>query len=140
MDIIDINEVRQMMLAKGKEENAQQFVESQQKVIEKLCKQIEALKEKNEHLETILKSVVKPNMSIEVTPEELICIEQINIIKNRSSQRELTTDEVKKLDLLIKNLKLLRQESTVIMSKSSYRSMPDEELLAIAEAVNDDKA
>jgi hypothetical protein len=140
MDIIDINEVRQMMLAKGKEENAQQFVESQQKVIEKLCKQIEVLKEKNEHLETILKSVVKPNMSIEVTPEELICIEQINIIKNRSSQRELTTDEVKKLDLLIKNLKLLRQESTVIMSKSSYRSMPDEELLAIAEAVNDDKA
>ena len=56
MDIIDINEVRQMMLAKGKEENAQQFVESQQKVIEKLCKQIEVLKEKNEHLETILKS------------------------------------------------------------------------------------
>jgi len=140
MDVIDINEVRQMLLSKDKEENAQQFIESQQKVIEKLCKQIEVLKEKNEHLENVLKSVVRPNMTIEVTAEELICIEQINIIKNRSSQRELSTDEVKKLDLLIKNLKLLRQESTVIMSKSAYRSLPDDELLAIAEAANDDKA
>lgn len=139
MDIIDINKVRQMMLQRDKEEDAQKFIESQHKTIEQLCKQIEILKEKNTNLENVLKSVVKPGITSEVTQEELICIEQINIIKSRSSQRELSTDEVKKLDLLIKNLKLLRQESTVIMSKSSYRTLPDDELLAIAEAADDDK-
>lgn len=138
MDIIDINEVRKLMIEKSKEEDAQKFIETQHKTIEKLCKQIEILKEKTTHLENILKQVVKPGLVADVSQEELICIEQIDIIKNRSSQRELTTDEVKKLDLLIKNLKLLRQESTVIMSKSAYRSLPDEDLLAIAVANKDE--
>jgi hypothetical protein len=138
MDIIDINEVRKLMIEKSKEEDAQKFIETQHKTIEKLCKQIEILKEKTTHLENILKQVVKPGLVADVSQEELICIEQIDIIKNRSSQRELTTDEVKKLDLLIKNLKLLRQESTVIMSKSSYRALPEDELLSIAEAVKDE--
>jgi phosphopantetheinyl transferase (holo-ACP synthase) len=138
MDIIDINDLRKAMQEKAKEENAEKFIETQHKTIEQLCKQIEALKEKNTHLENVLKAVVKPGLVSEVTQEELICIEQIDIIKNRSSQRELTTDEVKKLDLLIKNLKLLRQESTVIMSKSSYKSLPEDELLALAVSTKDE--
>lgn len=138
MDIIDINELRQMMIEKSKEEDAQKFIETQHKTIEQLCKQIETLKEKATHLENILKQVVRPGLVSDVSQEELICIEQIDIIKNRSSQRELTTDEVKKLDLLIKNLKLLRQESTVIMSKSAYRSLPDEDLLAMAVSDKDE--
>jgi hypothetical protein len=100
--------------------------------MEKLCKQIENLKERNTHLENILKSMTRSGIVSDVSSEELICIEQIDIIKNRSSQRELTTDEVKKLDLLIKNLKLLRQESTVIMSSQSYRSLDEGDLLSIA--------
>lgn len=138
MDVIDINELRQMMIEKSKQEDGQKFIETQHKTIEQLCKQIEVLKEKNTHLENVLKQVVRPGLVADVSQEELICIEQIDIIKNRSSQRELTTDEVKKLDLLIKNLKLLRQESTVIMSKSSYRALPEDELLSIAEAVKDE--
>lgn len=138
MDVIDINELRQMMIEKSKQEDSQKFIETQHKTIEQLCKQVEVLKEKNTHLENVLKQIVKPGLVADVSQEELICIEQIDIIKNRSSQRELTTDEVKKLDLLIKNLKLLRQESTVIMSKSSYRALPEDELLSIAEATRDE--
>lgn len=130
MDVIDINQLRQKALEEAKGD----FADSQQRVITQLCKTIENLKEKNTHLEGVLNSLAKNNIIEDVSSEELICIEQINIIKTRSSQRELSTDEVKKLDLLIKNLKLLRQESTVIMSSSSYKSLPPEDLLAIAEA------
>jgi hypothetical protein len=134
MDIIDINEVRQQMAEKIKQGNLEDFTASQHKLVEKLCKQIENLKEKNKHLEEIMKSLTKNNVVMDISAEELICIEQIEILKNRSSQRELSTDEVKRLDLLIKNLKLLRQESTVIMSSKSYRTLPDEDLLAIAQS------
>jgi hypothetical protein len=133
MDIIDINDVRKQMKEKIKAGEMENFVKAQQTLVENLCKQIENLKEKSSHLERVLSGITKSNIVSEITQEEMICIEQIDILKNRSSQRELTTDEVKRLDLLIKNLKLLRQESTVIMSSKSYRTLPEEDLLAIAQ-------
>lgn len=134
MDIIDINEVRKQLQESLKKENAADFAKAQHNTIEKLCKQIETLKERNTHLENVLKSISKSNIINDITQEELICIEQIDILKNRSSQRELTTDEVKRLDLLIKNLKLLRQESTVIMSSKGMRDVSEGDLLAIAQS------
>ena len=43
-----------------------------------------------------------------ISDEEAICVEQIHKLKENSGKRQLSTDEVKKLDILHKNLKLAR--------------------------------
>ena len=68
----------------------------------------------------------------QLTPEELICIQQIRILQNRSDQRELSLEEVKKLDYLIKNLRLIKDESTQNLASTSYRDVTEEDLVAIA--------
>lgn len=68
-----------------------------------------------------------------ITPEELVCIEQIKILQNRSAQRELSLEEVKKLDLLIKNLRLIREQSTENVTNAQWREVFSEDaLVAIA--------
>lgn len=67
-----------------------------------------------------------------MTPEELVCIEQIGILHNRSSQRELSLEEVKKLDLLIKNLRLIKEQSTENVANAQWRDVSEDALVAIA--------
>lgn len=63
--------------------------------------------------------------------EEFICIEQIKILKDRSRERELDINDVKKLDLLIKNLRLIRSQPTENTS-STVRDVSEVDLLAAA--------
>lgn len=64
--------------------------------------------------------------------EELICIEQIAILRNRSVQRELSLEEVKKLDLLVKNLRLLQEQSTENVNTNNVRDVSEALLVAVA--------
>lgn len=66
------------------------------------------------------------------TPEELVCIEQIEVLRNRSAQRELSLEEVKKLDLLIKNLRLIKEQSTENVATAGWRDVSEDALVAIA--------
>lgn len=74
-------------------------------------------------------SEANPNL---VTDEEAICVEQIRKLKESSSKRTLTTDEVKKLDLLHKNLKLARGEIDRVknQNKAGQYSIKDLENIA----------
>lgn len=63
-------------------------------------------------------------------PEEMICIEQIDILRSASAKRELSLDEVKRLDLLIKNLRLLREQSTQVIESVDYTNMKEADLVA----------
>lgn len=45
-----------------------------------------------------------------ISDEEIICIEQITKLKELSDIGELSNDDIKKFDLLVKNLKLIRGE------------------------------
>jgi hypothetical protein len=63
--------------------------------------------------------------------EELICIEQIDLLKRASELRELSLDEVKRLDLLIKNAKILK-ESRNKEKEIDIDSISEEDLVAIA--------
>lgn len=92
----------------------------------------EMLKEKVVALEKMLAdSSTSKLLGLDVAPEELICLEQIKLIENTSRARELTLDEVKKLDLLIKNLRLIKNQSTENLNPS-YRDVSEAELVAIA--------
>lgn len=67
-----------------------------------------------------------------VSDEEAICVEQIRILKMASGERPLTNDEVKKLDILHRNLKLARGEMDRITGKSKAGKLSVEELAKIA--------
>lgn len=99
--------------------------EAQYKLIVSLKRENEELKEKIKHLEQLL--LKGPH---QISSEELICMEQIETLKANSAKRELTLEEIKKLDLLVKNLRLIREQSTQVIDVST-EGLSDDELLKI---------
>ncbi len=124
-DILSFKDIVDEM--KGKELTL--FASAQYELIEKLQKENNILKEKTNHLEQLLQSKARPNI-LPISDEEIICIEQINILKSKSSNRELSLDEVKRLDLLIKNLRLLREQSTQVIDSLDYSTLKESDLVA----------
>lgn len=92
---------------------------------------ISNLQKENKELQeqiVVLKKLIEKDISF----EELICLKQIEILHNRSIQRELSLEEVKKLDLLIKNLRLIKEQSTENLATPRYRDVKESDLVAIA--------
>ncbi len=97
--------------------------------------EILALKQENKKLknqltkyQVLLKEIedeADPNM---ITDVEVICISEINKLKEYSGQRELTTDEIKNLDILHKNLKIVRGENPRTKSQGNTKAMSTEEM------------
>lgn len=131
-DVVDIKELKARFEEKLKGKELQEFASSQQTLIEKLLIENDKLREKTKHLEQLLQSITTTPTVHKISAEELICIEQINILQNRSGQRELSLEEVKRLDLLIKNLRLLREPSTQVIDTVGHRDLKDEDLVRLA--------
>lgn len=93
---------------------------------------IEQLKRENEELRRQIKAFQMPS------PEELLCLEQIQYLRDRSAQREMALDDVKKLDLLIKNLRLVREQSKDSSSAPKFRDVTESDLVAIAQSQPED--
>ncbi|MDW8347318.1 MAG: hypothetical protein RML94_10205 [Bacteroidia bacterium] len=99
--------------------------ESNEKLLEIVLKENAALKERIKCLEEIISNTHR------ISSEELICMEQIEQLKFASSKRELTLEEVKKLDLLVKNLRLIREQSTQVIDLTT-EGVSEDELIRIA--------
>lgn len=128
-NIISIDELRKQFNQKMSLEEWQHFASVQNTLLEKLNNEIQNLKTKNAHLEKLL--VQSSNLVSPLPPEEIICIQQISYLEEQSMKRQLTLEEVKRLDLLVKNLKLIREESTVVINKPSDQ-LKEADLVAIA--------
>lgn len=131
-DIIDIGDLRKSLVEKTEKKDLSEFAEKQQEIIERYQFEIKILKEKNQHLEHLLTSLSNGEMVKQVTPEEMICIEQIQILKSKSSQRELSLDEAKRLDLFVKNLKVIRGEVSKVIDAPNLERVDTDDLIAIA--------
>jgi hypothetical protein len=59
-----------------------------------------------------------------VTPEQALIDEQINILQQRAIGKELTLEEIKKLDLLIKNKKIIDEQAKTLNAKSKKVDIP----------------
>ena len=130
-NVISIEELRKEFLAKTKPKDIREFVERQQELLEKYIKENNELKKQLEHSSEIIKQVGSPLLVGNDNAEELICVEQIQILKERSKTRELDINDVKKLDLLIKNLRLIRSQPTDNINTTA-RDVSEEDLLVIA--------
>lgn len=135
-NIIDINELRKQFAEKLSSEEWQKFSEMQNTIIDKYEKQILFLIEKNKHLEKML--INKNNFVTEIQPEEIICLQQIKRLEHMSNERQLTLEEVKRLDLLVKNLKLIREESTIVVNNRNSDKLGENELVAIVRSESQD--
>ncbi len=96
--------------------------------IKALRDEIQKLKNNLNQYKILLNEVdedAKPDM---ISDEEVICVQEIAKLKKTSNQRPLTSDEVKNLDILHKNLKLARGENTRVGAKGSVKKKTAENL------------
>lgn len=136
-NLISIEELRKEFQQKTKIKDLKAFAEQQQAVIESLLFQNKNLLDKVSHLENMLLSLQKSSVVMSISAEEMICIEQIEVLKSKSNGRELSLDEVKRLDLLIKNLRLIREQSTQVIETKDYSDVLEDDLVAIATKTDD---
>ena len=128
-DVISFKDLAALSVSKMKQKELREFVAAQEKAMESLMKENRFLKEKLFSLEQMLQTQVIAQ-SMPLSEEEIICIDQISVLKSKSSSRELSLDEVKRLDLLIKNLRLIRQQSTQVIESKDYINMKESDLVA----------
>lgn len=130
-DIYDIEALRKRYLEKTQStKELKDFAASQQTLIEQLINQNQTLRDKLTALESVV-AFTGGAQSI-MSEEEIICVEQIRRLKAKSFERELTLDEVKRLDILVKNLRLIRGQSTDAIDHKDYSEVKEAELVAIA--------
>lgn len=124
----------------AKKQELQKFTETQLVTINTLQEENNFLKQKLGALERMLVELEQRKVNFSSMPdEELICIEQIQVLKQKSSSRELSLDEAKRLDLFIKNLRLIREQSTEVINSVDYRDLGEETLVRIASTPTEDQ-
>jgi hypothetical protein len=102
--------------------------------------ELKTLKNEIERLksEVIKYMILLKEIDSEANPEivsdtEAICVLELRKLKETSADRPLSTDEVKKLDMLHKNLKLARGEGTRVGAKNKAGEMSAADLAKIAQ-------
>jgi len=93
--------------------------------------QLSKLTEENQHLKNLLREKVGTTQPL--SDEESICVVQIKILREMASVRELTLEEVKKLDLLVKNLRIVRGSVIVQEKEDKTKTWSTEKLLELIE-------
>lgn len=119
-----------------------EYCNSQYSVIIELNKKINKLEEENKHLQTLVEKAtpllleqegkleVYKNLSDELT----ICLIQIKILKDKSIDKELSFEDTKKLDILVKCLTLLQSGGKLPeslaknLSESEFTRLLEEQL------------
>lgn len=117
---------------------ASEVAVNRQKQVEELTEQLILKDQKIRNLEHMIQKMI-PQLGSEhqglaiVTDEEVIVLEQLERLKYIAKQRQMTPDEVKMLDTLIKNKRLLQGKSTTINAEyEKIKSMGESELLELA--------
>jgi predicted P-loop ATPase/GTPase len=106
--------------------------------IDKLLKDANAQRDQIKHLESLISQAVpvikkeNPKIVVAVAPEEEIAQIQLERLRQAAQNRTLTLEEIRAYDLLVKNKRLVLDESTINLGKNQYRDVADTELLKLA--------
>lgn len=104
-------------------------------VIDSLLKQIESKEEEISQLKNVLQKstpLIGEAIAINISDEELIADVQLRKLKEQAKIRELTLDETRKFDLLVKNKRLAQGNATEIGAKVLPKELPKKQLIQIA--------
>lgn len=131
-DIIELSSGRQFQSIKDLKTFCEMLVHANTL----LQDEIKTVRDKISHLEELLDSTVKTQIIIK-SPEQGLIENQIERLTQTGIKRELTTEEVKCLDILIKNKLLLNGEATAINGDSKQKKkLSPAELTIIAKREN----
>lgn len=89
-------------------EELQKYCDNQFLIIQKLQSRVKSLEEEIAHFKAVESSQERGLNASELPVEQLICEMQIKKLERAAMDRELTLEETKRLDLLVKNLHLIR--------------------------------
>lgn len=109
-DIIDISKLHKNFKS---DLEKKEFVEAQHRSIISLNKQIQEQQEEIAQLKTMLAQNPNNVQKVILSPEQALIEEQIFMIQQRSYAKELTLEDVKKLDILLKNKNLIKEKDTL---------------------------
>lgn len=123
-DIIDMFEYKTV-------EELKAYASASFLALKSAAEKINDLQLKITHLEDLLKC--NPTSLILKSPELCLVEAQINLLVKRAMEKELTLEETKQLDLLIKNKRLLSDEPTTYDgAKKPKREITEAQLITIA--------
>lgn len=119
------------------EAERQAFIFKQHETISKLSSDNKKLQDEIEHLKYLLTQSVPligntPVEKVILTPEEGLLQSQIQLIQDRSYGQELSLEDVKKLDILLKNTELLKKNKPKTFDGKSDLILDNLKLLEIA--------
>jgi uncharacterized protein YoxC len=106
--------------------------------IDKLLKDSNQKNEEIKHLQSLISQAVPiikketSKLSTAVSPEEEIAEVQLERLRQSAKNRILTLEETRMFDLLVKNKRLVLDESTINVGKNQYRDVADVDLLKLA--------
>jgi len=115
------------------------------RTIDKLIKDARTKEDEIKHLKGLVGSNVpvliknkKEQKIVEfiISPEEEIAELQLEQLRIEARKRKLTLEETRQFDLLVKNKRLAREESTINIDNSGYKNLNDSDLIKIAGAVD----
>lgn len=111
-------------------EETKKFIEAQHKTIATLISKNKSLEQEILELKQL---IYQPTTSVViVTPEQALIDTQIEIIQNRSYLQELSLEDVKKLDLLLKNKFLIKRDDPKDIEAKPRAKLTQSQLLQIA--------
>jgi len=116
----------------------QKYSDDQYRALVAAAQKITELQAEVEHLKQLLTTTVSivqdSNVESVIKSPELCVVEaQIEILSRRALQLEMTLEDAKLLDILIKNKKLLTGEATTIVAEKKLKQKySDAELVKIA--------
>jgi len=144
-NITELKEVAELQteLARLKRENKAAF-----KTIDKLIRNARKKDEEIVHLKSLVEQNVpvlienkkeQKIISIEIAPEEEIAELQLEKLRQDARNRKLTLEETRQYDLLVKNKRLSREQSTINLDNTQYKNLSETELIQIAGSANGNK-
>lgn len=129
-DLIDISHLHKEF-KNDVEQN--QFIEAQQKTIVQLQQQIHTYKEELARIKRLLSEPEDGIERVILSPEEALVSDQIMMIQERSYAKELSLEDVKKLDILLKHKKSFKDEDKTLKADSKKVYLSNEELLKLVQ-------
>lgn len=114
----------------------QLLCDRQQKALLKAQERIKLLEGEVEQLKSPQLSAAPSVQVISDQDEEVICRIQIAMLRTKAQEREMTLEETKRFDLLVKNLSLIEERKIANAKEVPSLEVSDAQLLALAGDLN----
>lgn len=104
------------------QQELQTYCNKQYQALGEAANRIKQLEQEIEHVKHLLITQSALVTFTDITLEEKICLAQIAILESRCAGKELTLEEIKKFDLLVKNLQIIRENNPKTLDVTPTKS------------------